>query len=43
MEGEFEEDGDRVIVRLPQGHMVFTRSGAWLKGNTMEMKRQPGT
>ena len=40
--GEYEQDGDKVIIKLPQASMVFRRDGPWLKGNGMELKRMPG-
>lgn len=40
VEGEYEEDGERVIIRLPQANLVFRRSGPLLIGNGMELKRQ---
>ncbi len=40
VEGEYEEDGDRLIIRTPQGNMVMNRDGIWLKGYGMELKRQ---
>lgn len=39
--GEYETDGDKVILKFPQANMVFQRDGAWLKGNGLELKRQP--
>jgi hypothetical protein len=40
IEGEYEEDDDRVIVRFPDSNMVFTRDGGWLRGNGMDLKRK---
>jgi hypothetical protein len=38
-----EEDGERVIIRVPQGNMVFTRSGAWIEGQGLKLKRKTGS
>ncbi|MCP5371515.1 MAG: hypothetical protein H6907_07230 [Hyphomicrobiales bacterium] len=39
-EAGYEQDGDRLIVRLPQANMVFKRDGAWIRGNDLNLKRQ---
>jgi hypothetical protein len=41
MEGEYEEDGDRVIIRTPRNNDVLKRDGAWLRGGGLNVKRQP--
>jgi hypothetical protein len=43
IEAEYEEDGERVIIRVPQGNMVFTRSGAWIEGQGLKLKRKTGS
>jgi len=40
VEAEYEVDGDRIVFRTPQGNMVLSREGAWLKGHGLELKRQ---
>lgn len=40
-EGEYEVDGDKVIIRTPRSNDVFKRDGAWLRGAMLNLKRQP--
>jgi len=40
IEGQYEEDGDRVIIRNQQNNMVMTKNGVWLKGHGLELKRK---
>lgn len=40
VEAEYGVDGDRVIIRLPNGNQVFTRQGAWIRGQDLNFKRQ---
>ena len=40
MEAGYDVDGDRVIVRLPGTNQVYTRQGAWIRGNGLDLKRQ---
>lgn len=41
VEGEYEVDGDRVIIRTPRSNDVFRRDGAWLRNAMLNLRRQP--
>jgi hypothetical protein len=45
VEGTYEVDGDRVIVRIPNSNFVLKREGSWLRGGSgmmaMDFRRQP--
>lgn len=41
VEGEYEADGDKIIIRTPRSNDVFKRDGAWLRGAMLNLKRQP--
>jgi hypothetical protein len=39
VEGEYEVDGERVIIRTPRSNDVFKREGAWLRGAMLNLRR----
>jgi hypothetical protein len=39
-EAEYEVDGDRIIIRMPNGNQVFMKEGPWIKGQGLAFKRQ---
>jgi hypothetical protein len=41
VEGEYEVDGDRVIIRTPRSNDVFKREGAWLRNAMLNLRRMP--
>ena len=41
VEGEYEVDGDRVIIRTPGSNDVFSRDGGWLRNAMLRLRRQP--
>lgn len=41
VEGEYEVDGDRVIIRTPRSNDVFKREGAWLRNAMLNLRRVP--
>lgn len=41
VEGEYEVDGDRVIIRTTRSNDVFKREGAWLRNAMSRAARWP--
>jgi hypothetical protein len=41
VEGEYEVDGERVIIRTPSSNEVFTREGGWLRNPMLRLRRLP--